>query len=315
MSNQDPPFGNPANSSSTEDRPFGTPAQGEGVIPAGDAAKLREAGETVRQDFNSALETARNDLRALADTAKRDFSAVKDEAVTQLQGLRGQAAGNAQSLKAQAGDQLQSLKGQAQDQIQSLKGEAEGRLNEAADRAKSYASEQANQLADQARSFATAQKDLAARQFGGVVDAVSKVADELQSSQQGSAVAGYAQDFAGGLRGLADTIQNKSVDELFSLVQDFGKRQPLAFLGIAALTGFAASRFILASRQRDARPAGGLNTYADDTFTTDRAFDDEVLAGQGYAGAGRTEVELDRPAPDFGNTNLNTRGVGDNGRI
>lgn len=315
MSNQDSPFGNPPNPPSAEATPSGKPVQGETVIPPVEAAKLREAGETVRQDLGAALDTARNDFRALADTAKRDFSAVKDEAVSQLQSLRGEAAGNAQSLTAQAGDQLQSLKGQAQDQIQSLKGQAEGQLSEATDRVKSYAGEQASQLADQARSFATEQKDFAARQFGGVVEAVSKVADELQSSQQGSAVAGYAQDFAGGLRNLADTIQNKSVDELFGLVQDFGKRQPLAFLGIAALTGFAASRFILASRRRDARPEEDEDRYAGDAYESDRAFDDEVLSSQGYAGAGRTDVELERRGSNLGETNVNARGVGDNGRI
>lgn len=313
MSMQDPPFGsNPPTSGSAEEKPFGGEAQ-DGVIPAADAAKLRDAGSTVRQDFSTALETARSDLRALADTATRDFSAVKDEAVSQFQNLRGQAGSDAQSLTAQAGDHLSSLKGKAQDQIQSLKGQAEGQLNEAADRAKSFVGEQAGQLTEQARSFATEQKELAARQFGGVVDAVAKVADELQASQQGSAVAGYAQDFAGGLRNLADTVQNKSVDELFGLVQDFGKRQPLAFLGIAALTGFAASRFILASRQRDARPAGDVNRYAGD-----RAFDDEVLAGQGYEGGSRTDVELERSGSGRGKmnkTNVNARGVGDNGRI
>jgi hypothetical protein len=36
------------------------------------------------------------------------------------------------------------------------------------------------------------------------------------------------------------------------MVQDFGRRQPAAFMGAMALMGFAASRFLMASAQRQA---------------------------------------------------------------
>lgn len=311
MSNQDPPFG------TTLGAP---PPRADGTIPAAEAAKLRDAGDKVGSDLNAAVETVKSDFQTLAETAKRDFLVVKDQALNQLQNLTGkagdqaqnlkdQASGEYQNLKSQATEQYQALKGQATDQIQTLKGQAQDQLSDAAGKAKAYASEQVSQLTDQARSFATEQKDLAARQFGGVVDAVARVADELQSSQNGTAVAGYAQDFAGSLRGLADTIQNKSVDDLVGIVQDFGRRQPLAFLGLAALTGFAASRFLLASRHRAAEPVGD----AANDRSLDRAFDNRVLGSQGYGEANRTAVELDRSgADDLGTI---SRGVGDHGRI
>lgn len=310
---------------SIQDPPSNTLSEGplqrdDGTIPTADAARLREAGNTVRNDLGAALEVAKSDFQTLAETAKRDLSAVKDEALGHFQNITGKAGDHAQSLKdqasgeyenlkSQATGQYQALKGQATDQLQTLKGQAQDQLGDAAGKAKAYASEQVAQLTDQARSFATEQKDLAARQIGGVVDAVSRVADELQSSQSGTAVAGYAQDFAGSLRGLADTIQNKSVDDLVGLVQDFGRRQPLAFLGLAALTGFAASRFLLASRRRAAAPGDGTAS----SRPGDRAFDDGVLAGQGYGRTDLTAVELDRTSA--GETDLTTRGVGDNGRI
>jgi F0F1-type ATP synthase membrane subunit b/b' len=313
MSIQDPPYGSNPNTPSAGDKPFAENGQqGEGVLPAADAAKLREAGSTVRDDFNSALETAKSDLGRLVDAAKRDLSAVKDEAVSQFQNVRGQVGGNAQSLTDQANEQLQSLKGQAQDQFQSLKGEAESRIGDATGRARAFAGEQVGQLTNQARSFATQQKDLAAQQIGGVVDAVSRVADELQTSQGGTAVAGYAQDLAGSLRGLADTVQNKSVDELFGMVQDFGKRQPLAFLGIAALTGFAASRFILASRHRAEEPVSAAGYPAGSAYPTDRGFGHEAGGSPAYRDPGSTAVELDRSTDA---TENDLRGVADNGRI
>ena len=49
---------------------------------------------------------------------------------------------------------------------------------------------------------------------------------------------------------LSTSIRDNSIDELMSQAQDFGRRQPAVFLGAAALLGFAASRFLLASANR-----------------------------------------------------------------
>lgn len=280
---------------SNQDSPYNSPTASPNQADLDDAARLRQAGETVRSDLASAFETVKGDLSAAADTAKSDLSAVKDQAVSQFQDLRGQAGGQAQSLKDQASGGIQTLTSQAK-----------GQLNDATEQAKSYATGQVSQLTDKARSFATEQKDLAAQQISGVVDAVSRVAEELQGSQNGKAVAGYAQDIAGSLRTLADSVQNKSVDELFGLVQDFGKRQPLAFLGIAALTGFAVSRFLLATRNR-AESAYGQGAPLRGQNRPYSSFDSNR----------RTEVELDRPS--YVNSDLSSAreplGMTDNGRI
>jgi hypothetical protein len=44
------------------------------------------------------------------------------------------------------------------------------------------------------------------------------------------------------------------------IAQDFGRRQPAAFLGAAALLGFAASRFLLASAKRAGEQNIGAST-------------------------------------------------------
>ena len=50
-------------------------------------------------------------------------------------------------------------------------------------------------------------------------------------------------------------MKNRNVDELLAMAEDFGRTQPVAFLGAAALAGFVASRFVLSSANR--RKASG----------------------------------------------------------
>lgn len=110
------------------------------------------------------------------------------------------------------------------------------------------ASEKLSEATDKAKGFAGDQKDLAANQINGVAAAINKVADELGDEQQ--TVARYARDLASGLSSMGKTIEERDVDDLMGLAQDFGRKQPVAFLGAAALAGFVASRFALASTHR-----------------------------------------------------------------
>ncbi|WP_375449981.1 nutrient deprivation-induced protein [uncultured Devosia sp.] len=139
-------------------------------------------------------------------------------------------------------DNLETVRQHAGEDIESLKDEAQSQIGAATEKAKGFASEQ---------------KDMAAGQLSGIAAAITKVADELSQSDQ-AAVAGYARDLAGGVGKFADTMQNSDVDQLMSMAQTFGRRQPMAFLGAAALAGFVASRFAMASAQRhdSAGPTG-----------------------------------------------------------
>ena len=129
---------------------------------------------------------------------------------------------------------LQNLTDQAAADARELKEQAEEQLSAATEKAKSFAGEQ---------------KDLLAQQVNGVAAAISKVAGELEQSDQ-RAIARYARDLAGGLSKFGRNVEGKDVDDLMGLAQSFGREQPLAFLGAAALAGFVASRFAQASAHR-----------------------------------------------------------------
>ncbi len=123
---------------------------------------------------------------------------------------------------------------------------------------------QVGELADKAKGMAGEQMDLLAEQLGGVSDALQKVAGELETNSQTSAQ--YVRMVADGAQRLTSTLRDNSVEDVLSIAQDFGRKQPAAFLGLAALLGFAASRFVSASANRvqsdRTTPSTEPNSYA-----------------------------------------------------
>jgi len=189
--------------------------------------------------------------------------------------LRTEASKDLGQATETAKHDLDAIGQQATRDIQDLKQEAGAKAGEAAKKAKSFASDQ---------------KALAARQISGVASAINKVADELDVSEQ-QMVGRYARDLASGLSGLGKTIEDRDVDDLMGMAQDFGRKQPVAFLGAAALAGFVASRFAMASthrRENRTTSAGGNSSYQS---TTQSATAPEGPAGTSdiaSAGADRT---------------------------
>jgi hypothetical protein len=158
-------------------------------------------------------------------------------------------------LRADAGAVLDEAKSAAR----KVAGEATEQAGELADQAK----EQLAEATEKMKSMAGDQKELLAQQFGGVADAIEKVAVELEDSE--APAASYARMVADNAAMLSDKLQNADVDELLGMAQDFGRKQPAAFMGAAALLGFAASRFLLASAKRqETRIAPQTNGFAED---------------------------------------------------
>jgi hypothetical protein len=141
---------------------------------------------------------------------------------------------------------LDAVTAKAGEDVKALRQEAEAQIGAATEKAKSFASDQ---------------KNFAAGQITGVAAAINKVADEIEGDQ--STTARYARDLASNLDRFGKNVQGKNVDELMGMAQQFGRSQPLAFLGAAALAGFVASRFALASAhrtQQSSQPQSGATS-------------------------------------------------------
>jgi len=56
---------------------------------------------------------------------------------------------------------------------------------------------------------------------------------------------------------IAKDLEGKDLGAVATMAEDFGRKQPLAFLGAAALAGLAASRFLTATANRSTKVSQG----------------------------------------------------------
>ncbi|WP_087001671.1 hypothetical protein [Rhizobium sullae] len=117
---------------------------------------------------------------------------------------------------------------------------------------KQFAEEQTEKARDAAEQMATDEKNFAARQLGGVATVLRKVGSELEQSEQKS-LGRYTRNLGSSLESLAGDLKDRNLGDIAGIAEDFGRRKPAAFLSIAALAGFAASRFLTASAERRAK--------------------------------------------------------------
>ena len=143
---------------------------------------------------------------------------------------------------------------------------AKQKAGELGQQAKQAASGAVKDAKQEARGFAEDQKDEAAGRADGIAQALRSAAGSLDGQDQ-SAVASYARQAASSLDRVSDALSNRSLDDLLETVEDFARRQPVAFIGGAALAGFVTARFAKSSAERrhadgHRRDAGWEATYA-----------------------------------------------------
>ncbi|WP_264210615.1 hypothetical protein [Leisingera thetidis] len=107
-------------------------------------------------------------------------------------------------------------------------------------------------VADKVRDTADAVQSQAAREVQATADAAGAAADTFDP---GTMQAQAAQVVAGYLEDAAHRVRTVDVERTVRDVSAFARRNPLLFLGGAALAGFAATRFLKAS-EPDSRNAG-----------------------------------------------------------
>lgn len=114
---------------------------------------------------------------------------------------------------------------------------------------KEGAQDMADEAAEIARDAAEAQKNRVGGKASQFARALHAAAGELD---QGTATRRIVDEAAGGMDDVAESIEGSSVSQLVRDLSDLGRRHPLAFLGGAALAGFALARFATASPEDEA---------------------------------------------------------------
>ncbi|XKM42997.1 nutrient deprivation-induced protein (plasmid) [Rhizobium ruizarguesonis] len=120
--------------------------------------------------------------------------------------------------------------------------------------AKETIREGADTAVEKAKEVISERTNFAARQVGGVATALEKAGAEMESSGQAE-VGRYARQIGRSVQTVARRMEGKDIGEIATMTEDFGRKQPLAFLGMAALAGLAASRFLTASAKRQTTAA------------------------------------------------------------
>lgn len=122
---------------------------------------------------------------------------------------------------------------------------------------KETAIEVASSATNKAEEIAEKQKSYAADQIERLAGVLERVGKELESDD--AAIGGYASALGASARQFADRVKDKNPREIADAAEDFGRRQPLAFLGLAAVAGLAASRFITAAKPSTSTSAPSMS--------------------------------------------------------
>lgn len=168
------------------------------------------------------------DSLSTQDTYRGDFSGDYDTSDSDDSGKGGAAKEQAGAMKDSAKQSGQKVAGTAKDQASQVKAEAG---KEAKGMVKSGLSEASSQLGTQ-------QKRLAGG-LQSVADEFGSMADNSEKSGPVTDLARQAADKGGQL---AQRLEHSEPSELLEDVKNFARRRPVAFLGIAAVTGVVVGR-------------------------------------------------------------------------
>jgi hypothetical protein len=125
--------------------------------------------------------------------------------------------------------------------------------SEAVEMVKAKAGQVIEPIKDQAVNIAEDQKNLGAQKMEGVARAVHEAADKIE--EQIPRTGEYVHQVAHSLEEASAALRGRSLGDMLSAMEDFARRQPLAFFGAAVLTGFVFTRFLKSSEQPGAAAA------------------------------------------------------------
>jgi ElaB/YqjD/DUF883 family membrane-anchored ribosome-binding protein len=175
------------------------------------------------------------------------------------------------------GDTLKSFSEQAMDAGAELKDKATEIAGASTDNLKDQASELASvakdvagQAADKVKQTVSDRKGAGADYVGSLAETIRRASREFDNDLP---VAGkYIRKAASQVENVADSIRSGDINDLVRNAQSFARRQPTAFLGIAALAGFAAVRFLKSSADV---PAGASENRTVQRAQTSQEYRDE----------------------------------------
>lgn len=160
----------------------------------------------------------------------------------------------------------------AVDKAQEIAGTAQQKVSETASAAKEQAVRTATRVGEQAKNTVDARMSDVAQELGSVADVVRQTTQEVGGDNQ--TLTHYGDRIAEQIEGVSSYLDQHSIDDVLSDVQNFARRQPAVFLGGAFMLGIMVGRFLRSSESRHLR-------YDESGYNYEQS-------GSGYSTTGRT---------------------------
>ncbi|KQV81903.1 hypothetical protein [Rhizobium sp. Root1220] len=107
----------------------------------------------------------------------------------------------------------------------------------------------ANTALEKVNETVAEQTNFMAHQVGGIATVFQKVGAAMQNGDQ-QPVGRFAKQIGESVQAIAKNIEGRDLGEIAGMAEEFRRKQPLAFRGIAAIAGLASSRSLTASAKR-----------------------------------------------------------------
>jgi ElaB/YqjD/DUF883 family membrane-anchored ribosome-binding protein len=143
-------------------------------------------------------------------------------------------------------------------------GEAAARGQDAAHETKRAGEDLGRAARDIGEERAEQGRERAYQSLDTAADRLKDAGDDLQNEDEQLAGALISRA-AGGLSGAADYLRQRRTGDLLGDIQDFGRKNPAAFLGLSAAAGLLIARVGRTAAEREAGSAGGRTS--DHTYT------------------------------------------------
>jgi ElaB/YqjD/DUF883 family membrane-anchored ribosome-binding protein len=208
-------------------------------------------------------------------------------------GSAGTASGaqgaDVQDVKEAAKQTAQETKDAAMETAQQIKGDVQAQATEIAGEAKQQAGEMIGQAKEQAAGAFTQQREQAVAGLGGLAEALRSTAQNMKSSNDGAqpGIAQFVDDAAERLSQSADFLRDKDASQLLHDVQDFAKKQPLAFVGAAFGIGIVAARLLKGSGSGSAAIDQAMSSMSEQAVNAMDTVKERVVGAAGSSEQGQ----------------------------
>ncbi|HEY2896837.1 MAG TPA: hypothetical protein VGJ12_06855 [Gemmatimonadaceae bacterium] len=158
------------------------------------------------------------------------------------------------------------------------------------------AKEKIQQLASQARETASGQvesrfssgKTQATQALGSVAQTLKSSSQQLRDQQQ-AGIGKYAEQAANKIEEISHYLENASLNDVATRVENFARREPAFFIGSAVALGFLSARF-LKSSQRDQQGRTNMRQGFQGSMQSSGEELRGQGAGDGWQGSGDRDV-------------------------